>query len=110
MRTLILIALLFAFTTGINANMANASVGDHMHASNQMNYGDNLDNEPCHIEKDHSHDESGCYGCCCIHSHAMVASVTPTKNLFSIKQKNIITSLDSYYSADLSGLKRPPRL
>lgn len=106
MRLLILIALLFAFSAGSYVDMAHAHAGNHL-AEHHLEHDDG---EPCHSEQDQNQDENGCDGCCCIHSHAMATSVTPTKNLFSTKQKNIIASLDSYYSTELSGLKRPPRL
>lgn len=110
MRIILLIALLFAFSAGSYVDMAHAHAGNHMHANHQVDHGDNLDNEPCHSNKDHNHDENGCDGCCCVHSHSMATLVTPNKTPPASKQQNIIASLDSYYSTELSGLKRPPRL
>ena len=106
MRVLILIALLFAFTAGSFVDMAHASAGDHACAHHQMDHDDNADNEPCHSEGD----QSQCDDCCCVHSHSMATSVTPSKTPLAMKQRNIIASLDDHYSAELSGLKRPPRL
>ena len=106
MRVLILIALLFAFTAGSFADMAHAAAPDHTCAHHQMDQDDSADNEPCHSEQD----QSQCDDCCCVHSHSMATSVTQTKTPHATKQQNIIASLDSHYSAELSGLKRPPRL
>ena len=110
MRFVILIALLFVFTVGSYADMTHASAGDHSCVHHQMDHDDNADNEPCYSEQDQSHDENGCDDCCCVHSHSMATSVTPAKIPHATKQQNIIASLDGYYSAELSGLKRPPRL
>lgn len=104
---MILITLLFSFSAASYVEMAHAHAVDHFAAHE---HDDSTDSEPCHSGQDHQHDENGYDGCCCIHSHAMATSVTPTKNLFSTKQQNIIASLGSYYSTELSGLKRPPRL
>ena len=106
MRVLILIALLFAFTAGSYADMAHAAAPDHDCAHHQLDHDDNADNEPCHSEQD----QSQCDDCCCVHSHSMATSVIPTKTPLTTKQRNIIASLDDHYSAELSGLKRPPRL
>ena len=106
MRVLILIALLFSFTVGGFADMAHASAGDHTCAHHQMDHDDSEENEPCHSEQD----QSQCDDCCCVHSHSMTTLVTPTKGLSATKKQNIITFADNYYSAHLSGLKRPPRL
>lgn len=106
MRILILIALLFAFTAGSYVDMAHAHAADHTCEHHQMDHDDHVDNEPCHSEGD----QNQCDDCCCVHSHSMATSVTPTKTPHATKQQNIIASLDGYYSAELSGLKRPPRL
>ena len=106
MRTLVLIALLYAFTAGSYVDMAHASAGDHSCVHHQIDHDDHADSEPCHSEGD----QSQCDDCCCVHSHSMAASVTPNKTPPASKQPNIIASLDSYYSTELSGLKRPPRL
>jgi len=110
MRILILIALLFAFTVESFADLAHAYAPDHACAHHQIDHDDHVDNEPCHSEQDQSHDENGCDDCCCVHSHSMATSVTPTKTPHATKQQNVIASLDNYYSTELSGLKRPPRL
>ena len=86
--------------------MAHAAAPDHACAHHQLDHDDNVDNEPCHSEQD----QSQCDDCCCVHFHSMATSVTPIKTPPTIRQRNIIVSLDDYYSADLSGLKRPPRL
>lgn len=106
MRILILIALLFAFSAGSYVDMSHAHAADHTCAHHQMDHDDHVDNEPCHSEQD----QSQCDDCCCVHSHSMATSVTPTKTPLSAKERNIIASLDSHYSAELSGLKRPPRI
>lgn len=106
MRFVILIALLFTFAAGSYVDMAHASAGDHTCTHHQMDHDDHAKNEPCHSEGD----QSQCDDCCCVHSHSMATSVTPTKIPHATKQQNIIASLDGYYSAELSGLKRPPRL
>ena len=106
MRILILIALLFAITAGGFADMAHASAPDHTCAHHQMGQDDSVDNEPCHSEKD----QSQCDDCCCVHSHSMATSITPTKAALDVRKQNIITSTEHHYSTDLSGLKRPPRL
>ena len=90
--------------------MAHASAGDHACSHHQMDHDDNVDNEPCHSEQDQSHDENGCDDCCCVHSHSMATSVTPTKTPLTVNKQNIIASADHHTSIDLSGLKRPPRL
>ena len=110
MRFLILIALLFAFTAGSYVDMAHAATPDHTCVHHQMDQDDNADNEPCHSEQDQSHDDNACDDCCCVHSHSMATSATPTKMALDVNKQNIIASLDSYYSTELSGLKRPPRL
>lgn len=106
MRVLILIALLFAFTAGSYVDMAYASAGDHVCAHHQMDQDDGADSEPCHSEQD----QSQCDDCCCVHSHSMATSMTPTKTLLRVDKQNIIAFADRYYSTHLSGLKRPPRL
>ena len=106
MRTLVLIALLFAFTAGSYVDMVHASAKDHASAHHHIDQEDAADNEPCHSEQD----QSQCDDCCCVHSHSIATSVTPTKTPPATKQRNIIASLDDRYSAELSGLKRPPRL
>ena len=110
MRILILIALLFAFTAGGFADMAHASAPDHTCAHHQMNQDDSVDNESCHSEQDQNHDENACDDCCCVHSHSMVTSVAPTKTALDVSKQNIIASTEHHYSAELSGLKRPPRI
>lgn len=106
MRIFILIALLFAFTAGSYVDMAHASAEDHLCAHHQVDHDDHVDNEPCHS----GDEQSQCDDCCCVHSHSMATSVTPTKTPHATKQQNIIVALDSHYSAELSGLKRPPRI
>lgn len=106
MRVLILIALLFAFTAGGFDDMAHAAAPDHVCTHHQMDQDNNADHEPCHSEQD----QGQCDDCCCVHSHSMATSVTPTKTPYATKQQNIIASLDDHYSVELSGLKRPPRL
>ena len=106
MRILILIALLFAFTAGSFADMAHASAQEHACAHHQVDQNDNKDNEPCHSEQD----QSQCEDCCCIHFHSMATSVIQTKTPPNVRQQHIIVSLGNFNSADLSGLKRPPRL
>lgn len=105
MRVLILIALLFAFTAGSFADMAHAAVSEHACAHHHMEQDNSADNEPCHSEQE----QTQCDDCCCVHSHPMANSVTLTKTPLTAKQRNIIASLDDHYSAELSGLKRPPR-
>lgn len=106
MRVLILVALFFAFTAGSFADIAHAASPDHACTHHQMDQDNSADNEPCHSEQD----QSQCDDCCCIHSHSMATSITPAKTSLDTKKQNIIASLDDYYSAELSGLKRPPRL
>ena len=106
MRILILIALLFSFTAGGFADMAHASAPDHTCAHHQMDQDDSVDNEPCHSEQD----QSQCDDCCCIHSHSMATSVAPAKMALNVSKQNVIASAEHHYSAELSGLKRPPRL
>lgn len=106
MRIFILIALLFAFTAGGFADMAHASAPDHTCVHHQMDQDNNVDNEPCHSEQDHGQ----CDNCCCMHSHLMAASSTLIKTALNIEGQNIIASADDHYSAELSGIKRPPRL
>ena len=110
MRILILITLLFAFTAGGFADMAHASAPGHTCAHHQMDQDDSVGNEPCHSEKDQSHDENACDDCCCAHSHSIATSATPTKTALDVSKQNIIASTEHHYSAELSGLKRPPRL
>ena len=106
MRIFILIALLFAFTAGSFADMAHASAGDDTCAHHQMDQDDSVDNEPCHSEQD----QTQCDDCCCIHSHSIATTATPTKTPLNVNKQNIIASADHHNSIDLSGLKRPPRL
>lgn len=109
MRILILIACLFAFTAGSFADMAHAAAPDHVCAHHQMNQDNNnnsVDAEPCHSEQD----QSQCDDCCCVHSHSVATVITPTKTSLGVYKQIIIVSADGYYSAELSGLKRPPRL
>lgn len=90
--------------------MAHASAPDHTFGNYQMDQDNSVDNEPCHSEQDQSHDENACDDCCCVHSHVMATSVTPTKTALNVNQQNVIATVVDHYSADLSGLKRPPRL
>jgi len=106
MRILVLIALLFTFTVGSFADMAHASTSDHTCVHHQMTQDNNLDNEDCH--SDHSQNE--CDDCCCIHSHSMAALTFQTKILITVERQDIILSAGQHYSAELSGLKRPPRI
>lgn len=110
MRVLILIALLFAFTAGGFVDMAHAAAPDHACAHHQMDQDDSADNEPCHSEQDQNHDQNACDDCCCIHSHSLATTATPTKTPLNVNKQNIIASADHHNSIDLSGLKRPPRL
>ena len=86
--------------------MAHASAPDHTCAHHQMDQDDSVDNEPCHSEQD----QSQCDDCCCIHSHVMATTVTPTKTALNVNKQNVIATVVDHYSADLSSLKRPPRL
>lgn len=90
--------------------MAYASAADHACVHHQMDQDDNLDNEPCHSEQDQSHDNNACDDCCCVHSHSMATSATPTQTALDVSKQNIIASTEHHYSAELSGLKRPPRI
>ncbi len=110
MRIFILITLLFAFTAGGFADMAHASAPDHACVHHQMDQDNSVDNESCHSEQDQSHDENACDDCCCVHSHSMATSATSTKTALDMSKQNIIASTGNHYSAELSGLKRPPRL
>ena len=94
MRVLVLIALLFAFTAGSFADMAHAAASDHTCAHHHLDHDDDAKNEPCHSEQD----QSQCDDCCCIHSHSMATSITPTKTPPTTKQRNIIASFDDHYS------------
>ena len=106
MRVLTLIALLFVFTAGSFTDVAHATEPDHACAHHQLDHDDKSENETGHSELD----QGQCDGCCCIHSHSMATPVTLTKTSPTTKQNNSIASLDDYYSAELAGLKRPPRL
>ena len=106
MRVFILVALLFVFTAGSHANMAHASVGDHICAHHHINQDNSADNEPCHSEQN----QNQCDDCCCVHSHSLTTPVISTKIPVTKKQRNIIVSIGNYYSTEISGLKRPPRL
>jgi len=110
MRVLILIALLFAFTAGSYVELAHASSYAHSSEHHQMEHNDNADHEPCHSKQDHNHDENGCDGCCCVHSHSMATSPAPLKTTLNASKQTIIASADHHRSIDISGLKRPPRL
>ena len=113
MRFLLLVALLLAFTAGGFADMAHASAGDHACANHQMDQDDNkvnTDNEPCHSEQDQSHSENSCDDCCCVHSHSMATTSSLNKTIFDVSKQNVIASMDHHYSAEVAGLKRPPRL
>lgn len=87
-----------------------ATMPDHACSHHQMDHDDHADNEPCHSEYDQSHDENGCDDCCCVHSHSMAAFNLPLNTPISVQKQNIIASVDNHYSAELSGLRRPPRL
>jgi hypothetical protein len=112
MRIALLIALLFTFTSGSFADLAHASAADHNCAHHQMDHNDGVDNasnEPCHSEQDQSQNENACDDCCCVHSHSMATSVTPSKTVMDVSKQDVIVSADHHYSAEISGLKRPPR-
>lgn len=106
MRYLILIALMFAFTIGGLSDMAHASASDHTCVHHQIDQDDSVDNEPCHSEQD----QSQCEDCCCIHSHVIATSGTSAKIAINVNNENITALADRHYSAELSSLKRPPRL
>ena len=106
MRILILIALLFAFTAGSYIDIAHASGGDSMCTYHQNDRDVSTDGEPCHSEQE----QNQCEDCCCVHSHSMTIFVTPSKTPIGTRKHHIIASLDLYDSAELSRLKRPPRL
>ena len=106
MRVFVLAILVIVFATSSFVDIAHAAVQDHACVHHQLEQDDSLGNEPCHSEQD----QSQCDDCCCVHSHSMATSVTPTKSPSATKQQNIIAFADRYYSAHLSGLKRPPRL
>ena len=116
MRILILTALLFAFTASGFVDIAHASAADHNcahhkadhdnHAHDDHENGDHAQNEPCPSE----HSTAQCNDCCCVHTHSMQTSVTLIKMPTALKLENIIASYTDHYSAELAGLKRPPRL
>lgn len=108
MRILILIACLFSFTAGGFADMAHAAAPDHVCVHHQMDQDNdnNADAEPCHSEQG----QAQCDDCCCVHSHSMATTITPAKTSLGVYKQIIIVSADDHYSAELSGLKRPPRL
>lgn len=106
MRIMILIALLFAFIAGAGPDMAHASVSDHACAHHQTAESDNADSDICQPE----HNQGQCYDCCCLHSHSMANSIISTKSAPKLNRQNIFAFISDPYSAELSGLKRPPRL
>lgn len=112
MRVLILILMLFTFAVGNFSNTVHAATHNDTCGHHHLDHNVDADHEPCHSEQEQEqgHDENGCDDCCCVHSHSMAMSVTPTKTPYATKQQNIIASLDDHYSVELSGLKRPPRL
>ena len=106
MRVLILIALLFTFTAGGFADIAHAAAPDHACVHHQMDQDNSANKEPCHSEQE----QSQCDDCCCAHSHSMATFNTPVKTPLSVNKQYIASLADHHYSADLSGLRRPPRL
>ncbi len=110
MRILILIALLFAFTAGGFVDVAHAFALDNARAHHQVEQGDIADNEHCHSKQDQNNDQNICDDCCCAHSHSVATSPLSTRTDFNLGKHHIIASANHHESADLSGLKRPPRL
>ena len=110
MRFLVVIILLASFSVGSIADMAHAAALDHVCVHHQMNQDDSANKEPCHSEQDQSHDENGCDDCCCAHSHSMATSNAPVKTPLTVNRQYIAALADHHYSAELSGLRRPPRL
>lgn len=102
MRILFLIALLFSFTVGGFVDMAHATTADHAHAQHQMKHDSD---KPCHSDEE----KNQCDDCCCVHSHSMASFVAPIQTLRFSKKQNIVISLDTHYSIDLSRLNPPPR-
>ena len=111
MRVLILIALLFTFTSGSFADTANASSVDHFCSHHKLDdkshaINDAEKSDPCQSE----HDKSQCDDCCCVHSHSIATLITFNKTPSKSKQQNITESPDEYFSVEISSLKHPPRL
>ena len=108
MRVFVLLALLFAFTVGGYSNSAYSAVPDLECTHHQMEHNQNTDTqkEPCHSEQD----QEQCDDCCCVHSHSMTITPIPVSAPSYVKHQDVVTHSDSYRSAELSGLRRPPRL
>ena len=108
MRVFVFIALFLALAVGNSIDVAHAATPDHQCAHHQVEHNDHVDDEDCHSHT--KNDQSQCDDCCCVHSHSMAISIISNQTPLATKQQNIIVSLKDHYSADLSGLKRPPRL
>ena len=106
MRLAIFTLLLLTFSMGSLADLAHASAQDHACTHHQMEQDSNTDKEHCDSDENHSQ----CDDCCCIHSHSMATSTFQTKKLLKVDKQEVIESADQHYSAELPGLKRPPRI
>lgn len=106
MRVLIFIALLFTFSVGFFHDAAHAGAMDQKCVHAHIDQSDNVDKEPCHSEQQ----QEQCDDCCCVHSHSMTVSSLTVNMPEKVRKKNLIFSVENSYSADLEGLRRPPRL
>ncbi len=108
MRVFLFIALLFTFSFGASIGVANAAASsDHLCVEHQDQEAGNAQ-----IQADSTDQEQGqCDDCCCcFHTHSIAMIPVMGKAQLSLKSENVIALQDKLSSAELSGLKRPPRL
>lgn len=108
MRLLFLVTLLMTFVAAGVGNSAFAAVADIECNHHQVEHDHSADSasEPCDIQQN----QGSCDDCCCAYVHVMTL-IHIDKTAFNLpKQVNSLTPSVSYKSADLSALRRPPRL
>lgn len=109
MRVFVLLALLFTFAVGGYSNSAYSAVPDLECTHHQVEHDHSADTQkdPCQSEQN----EEQCNDCCCVHSHSMTATPIPVSApSYYMRHQDAAAHSDSYRSAELSGLRRPPRL
>ncbi len=105
MRFVYLLIFVFSLNAAGFSSLAHASMMvDHNCAPHQVEQVDGID-QSCHSK----HILIQCDDCCCLHSDSTTTSKLAYIPQTASSEKVIIGLLNSPYSTDLSGLRRPPR-